>query len=468
MGAIALGVGIWYLSSSLGGSSLTYTSMETFLGTIGAGDDIAAANGCFMCEYITELFATIGRATEMFWNASLNLIWILLAIGFGVFLFMETINHFLKSAQSTTDLDGRDKTLEFKSWFNKIWRQGARVLIVGVLIGAIGMGGTGALKTVANITIRPVMYIGAELAMAASGTAGATHCRAIEQTATDAEDILNPAVAPFMCAMGNLNSVVLAGAAGGFSLMNYAWMGLGGGLFTWIAGLAIVILFLIIGFNLFFKILTVIFKVMFVIIFLPFLLGAAAFEGTWKLAGGITNNVINNMLIKSEFQIISISMQILILYATISYAADEFFPGPTDGYTAIMPPLLGMTPENPDAQTMSVINVFSECERVSLTDGVVDGDRFRECFIARRDEITEKYPHAFDFMSDGWEFMMMIIGLFLLYYYAVAPRVEKIIAAPDPNKDEFNFGAWTKDLGKKIWSAPSQIYSSVLKVIQKN
>ena len=31
MGAIALGVGIWYLSSSLGGSALTYTSMDNFL-----------------------------------------------------------------------------------------------------------------------------------------------------------------------------------------------------------------------------------------------------------------------------------------------------------------------------------------------------------------------------------------------------------------------------------------------------
>lgn len=466
MGAIALGIGIWYMSSSIGGASLTYTSMNNFMSAIGASNDIADAAGCFMCGYISELFDVIGRTTEMFWNAILNWLWILLAVGFGIFLFIEAIKHIYAAAQKTANLDTSEKKLEFASWFDKIWRQAARILFVGAFIGALGLGGTTALKTVANITITPVMFVGAELSMAATGTANATQCNAIETAAKNTDDILNPVMAPFMCVMGNLNSVMLAGAAGGFALMNYAWLGMGGGLFTWLAGLSLIIMFLIIGFDLFFQVLSVIFKLIFLIIFLPFLLAAAAFEKTWKLASGLTGNAIN-MLVKSAVQIVAITLKILIIYATVSYAADEFFPGPADGYSAILPPMIGTAPENPDAKTLSVINVFSECERVATTDGKtnMDADKFKECFIARRDDVEYRYPGAFDFMSDGWDFLMLMIGLFLLYYYAIAPRIDKILAVS--GKEQFDFGTWVKDLGKKIWSAPTQIFSAISKAYGK-
>ena len=53
MGLIAVGLGIWYLSSSIGGASLTYTSMNNFLVATGVENgDIASANGCFMCKYM--------------------------------------------------------------------------------------------------------------------------------------------------------------------------------------------------------------------------------------------------------------------------------------------------------------------------------------------------------------------------------------------------------------------------------
>ncbi len=464
MGAVALGIGIWYLSSSIGGAALTYTSMDGFMGAIGASDNIADASGCFMCGYISDLFAVIGRATEMFWDAIVQWLWILMAVGFGIFLFIEAIRHIYGAAQKTTALDTSEKKLDFTSWFDKVWRQGARIMIVGAMMGALGMGGTAALKTVASITITPVMFVGAELSMAATGTSEASQCHVLEQTAENSDDILNPVMGPFMCVMGNLNSVMLAGAAGGFALMNYAWLGLGGGLFTWLAGLALVLMFLIIGFDLFFQVLSVVFKLVFLIIFLPFLLAAAAFEKTWKLASGLTGNAIN-MLVKSAIQIVAITLKIVILYATISYAADEFFPGPADGYSAILPPMLGAAPENPDAQTLSVMRVFSDCERVALADGEMDADRFKACFTARRAEVERHYPGAFDFMSDGWDFLMLMIGLFLLYYYVVAPRVNKILAAP--SKEEFDFGAWTKDLGKKIWSAPTQIFGALSKSFGK-
>lgn len=463
MWAIALGLGIWYVSSSISGAALTYTSMDNFMSAIGASNDIASANGCFMCGYVAELFAVIGDAAELFWTAILGNIWILLVIGFGIFLFVYTAQYILDAAKKTTALDAADKKLEFAAWFDKVWRQGVRVMLVGATLGVLGMGGTTALRAITNITITPVMYVGAELSMAATGVTEATKCGAMD-TAKKSDDILNPVLQPFMCVMGNLNSVMLAGAAGGFAMMNYAWLGLGGGAFTWVAGLALVIMFLIIGFDLFFQVLSVIFKLIFLIIFLPLLIAAYAFEGTWKLAGNVVGGAVN-MLVKSAVRIVAISLKILIIYATVLFAADEFFPGPHDGYSVIMPPFMGQTVKNPDAQTLSVMNVFSTCEKVGLADGKMDADKFKDCFTAQRAMVERQYPGAFDFLADGWDFLLIMFFMFLLYFYVVSPRVDAMLGKD--GSELFDFGTWTKNLGQKIWSAPQQIFDAVSKAMAK-
>lgn len=466
MGAIALGIGIWYLSSSIGGAAITYTSMNGFMNAIGVQNgDIASANGCFLCGYIQELFAVIGNAAEMFWTAMVDNIWILLAIGFGIFLFVYTGQYIWDATKKTATLDEKEKKLELAGWFDKVWRQGARVLIVGALMGALGMGGVAALKTVANITITPVLFVGAELSMAATGVSDAAQCGAMASIdGATTGDVLNPILQPFMCVMGNINSVMLAGAAGGFSLMNYAWLDLGGGLFTWIAGLTLVLMFLIIGFDLVFQILSVVFKLVFLIIFLPLILAAAAFEQTWSLASGVVKNAIN-MLVKSAIQIVGITLKVLITYAVVAYAADAYFPGPVDGYSAILPPMMGREIENPDAQTLSVINVFSTCEMVATADGEMDADKFRDCFTAQRAAVEREYPGAFDFMRDGWEFLLMMGLVLLLYFYAIKPKVDRILTGG--GKEQFDFGTWAKDLGKKIWNAPQQIFGAISKAVGK-
>ena len=466
MGAIALGIGIWYLSSSIGGAAITYTSMNGFMNAIGVQNgDIASANGCFLCGYIQELFAVIGNAAEMFWTAMVDNIWILLAIGFGIFLFVYTGQYIWDATKKTATLDEKEKKLELAGWFDKVWRQGARVLVVGALMGALGMGGVAALKTVANITITPVLFVGAELSMAATGVSDAAQCGAMASIdGATTGDVLNPILQPFMCVMGNINSVMLAGAAGGFSLMNYAWLDLGGGLFTWIAGLTLVLMFLIIGFDLVFQILSVVFKLVFLIIFLPLILAAAAFEQTWSLASGVVKNAIN-MLVKSAIQIVGITLKVLITYAVVAYAADAYFPGPVDGYSAILPPMMGREIENPDAQTLSVINVFSTCEAVATADGEMDADKFRDCFTAQRAAVEREYPGAFDFMRDGWDFLVMMIGLFLMYFWVIKPKVMGILTVG--GKEQFDFGQWAKGLGKKIWSAPTQIFSGISKAFGK-
>ncbi|MFQ6704389.1 MAG: hypothetical protein ACLRFP_04900 [Alphaproteobacteria bacterium] len=462
MGAIALGLGIWYLSSSIGGAALTYSSMSNFLTAIGAENgDIASVNGCFMCRYIADLFAVIGDATELFWTAILDGLLILIALGFGIYITYTGVAHVWDATKQTAGTKVDEKKIEFKPWFDKITKQGVRVFFVAALLGGAVLGGPDTLKALAQIIITPILYLGGLLGMAASGVADAGTC---VMGNVNAGEILSPVMGPFMCVVGNVNSVVLAGAAGGFSLMNYAWLGMGGGAFTWIAGLSLVIMFLVIGFDLFFQILSVIFKLIFLIIFLPIFIAAYAFEGAWKLAGGLFDKGIN-MLINAALKTVVIALKVVIVYATVSYAADSYFPGPIDGYSVMLPPMLGQSPENPDTQTLSVMNVFAECERVALSDGEMDKDKFTACFTAQRAMVERSYPGAFDFLDNGWDFLVMMAALFALYFLVLRDRVEGML--PSVGKEDFDFGGQIKQLGKNIWSLPKQIASAIGKAIDE-
>ena len=470
MGVIALGVGIWYLSHSIGGASLSYTSVDAFMQQIGATDgDIASVNGCFLCTYIGDLFAVLGRATEMFWNGIVHNLWILMAIGFGIFIIFHTFSFFREQASSKDikDLTDNEPKLDFGKWFEKVWKTGVRVLIAGALIGALSWTGTSTLKAVTNITVTPVMYIGTNLSMMATGVISGAKCDIPERT-DKAEDILTPVLHPFMCVIGNLNTVMLAGAGGGFALMNYSWLdlnGQSGGAITWLAGLALVIMFLIIGFDLFFKILTVLFKLIFIIIFMPLLIAAAAFEQVWGLAKGLLNSGLK-MLIDSAISILKISLKIVIIYAVVYFAADKFYPGPEDGFTTILPPLISdIQTQNMDAQTMSVMNAFSTCERVALIDGEMDKEKFTACFRTQRNVIEKTYPGAFDFMDDGFDFLLFMLGVFFLYFWIVSPQIDKLLGSE--GKESFDYGQWVKDFGKTAYNSPVKIYEKVRETMDK-
>jgi len=461
---IAFGIGIWYLSHSLGGASLSYTSVDAFMQQIGANNgDVASVNGCFLCSYIGDLFAVLGRATEMFWNGIVHNLWILMAIGFGIFIIFHTLSFFREQANSKDikDLTNNIPKLDFKKWFEKVWKTGTRVLIAGALIGVLGWTGTSTLKVVTNVTVTPVMYIGTNLSMMATGVISGAKCD-IPDMSDKAEDIFTPVLHPFMCVVGNLNTVMLAGAGGGFALMNYAWLDLNdntGGAFTWMAGLALVIMFLVIGFDLFFKILTVFFKLIFVIIFMPLLIAAAAFEQVWGLAKELLNRGIQ-MLIDSAISILKISLKIIIIYAVVYFAADEFYPGPEDGFTSILPPLISdIKTQNMDARTMSVMNAFSTCEKVSLVDGEMNKEKFTACFKTQKNVIEKKYPGAFDFMDDGFDFLLFMLGVFFLYYWIVSPEIDKLLGSE--GKESFDYGQWVKDFGKTTYKAPLTIYEKV-------
>lgn len=462
IGAIALGVGIWYVSYSIGGASLSYTSLDTFMKQINPSGDIRDTNGCFLCVYIGQLFAMLGNATEKFWEGIVGHLWILMSLGFGIFIIAHTITFMRDQATSKDVKDLTDATpkLDFKKWFEKVWKTGLRVMIAGALIGAINWSGTSALKTTTNLVVTPVMYVGSVLSTAATGViSGATY----DMPQTDENsNPLTPVLEPFMATMGNLNTVMLAGAGGGFALMNYAWMGLGGGAFTWIAGLALVIMFLVIGFNLVFQVLTVIFKLIFVIIFMPLMIAAAAFEQVWSLAKGVMNSAIT-MLINSAISILKICLKITIIYAVVYFAADTFYPKPADGFTAILPPLLGkITPENQDAKTMSVINVFQECEKVALiNNGEMDKDKFKSCFLTKKSIVEARYPGAFDFMDQGLDFLLFMIGVFFLYFWVVSPKIDALLNADKEPKEQFDYGKWLKEFGTTVYNAPGKTINAI-------
>lgn len=455
---LLLGTGVWYISSSIGGTSLSYTSLDNFLSSIGVHDgNIASVNGCFLCVYISELFAVMGEATLRFWTVLVDNLWILIVVGFGIYVFVSAGQHLFEAAKKASDIDGGEKKLDFKSWFDKISNQGIRVMIFGALVGGLGIGGVEALRLVTDIVVYPVMYLGTELSMLATGVGDASQCPML--TVGDG-NVMGAILQPFMCVMGNVNSVMLAGAAGGFSLMNYSWLGLGGGFFTWLAGLGLVLMFLIIGFDLVFQILGVVFKLVFVIIFLPLILGAAAFEGVWSMAKGLLKKSVD-ILVSSAIQLVIITLKVLVIYATVSYSADMFFPGPYDGYSAILPPLMHSDAQIADNQTLSVANTFSECEQISLVDGELDKDKFLNCFTAHRATVERAYPGAFDFMDDGWDFALLMACIFFLYFTVLNKRLDALFAQ-DKNK-LFDFGDALRGVTNTVMKSPLKITDTISK-----
>ena len=176
---IALGVGIWYLSSSIGGESLSYTNMDLFLQQIGATSGNAeSVNGCFLCGYIEKLFGLLGDATETFWTALVDNLWIIMAIGFGIFLVVHTVKYLYEQASSKEikELSDNEPKLEFKNWFDKVWKTAIRVVAAGLIIGVLSGTGTGALRVITNVTVTPVMYLGTHLSMAATGAISGEKC----------------------------------------------------------------------------------------------------------------------------------------------------------------------------------------------------------------------------------------------------------------------------------------------------
>ena len=68
-------------------------------------------------------------------------------------------------------------------------------------------------------------------------------------------------------------------------------------------------------------------------------------------------------------------------------------------------------------------------------------------------------------LDDGFDFLLIMFFMFVLYFFAISPKVDAILGKD--SKEQFDFGTWTKDLGKKIWGMPQQIFDAVSKAAGK-
>ncbi len=123
-------------------------------------------------------------------------------------------------------------------------------------------------------------------------------------------------------------------------------------------------------------------------------------------------------------------------------------------------------------EALSVKNTFSICEAQSTNaDGKIDKDAFKNCFIARKSVVEARYPGAFDFMRDGFGFLILMAGLVFIYFYIISPRIDKIMVSVPPfepfNKSNGaggvdDFGGDLKKLAKMTWQKPQELADKLI------
>jgi len=437
---ILLSAGMWYMSNALGpGGDLPYVSMPRFLNAIGACEggvcNIASAAGCFLCPYMTRLFMVIGEATEILWDAILLHTWLLMVVGLVIYMFWQAYQILWTALKETGKLDAADKTLDFKKWRDSlIGKDGLliRILIAGAFLGIFNYGGHTALRTTADIVIYPAMMVGTSLAMAASNTNQAAVCT---MDYIEADNVMATVANSFMCVIGNLNVVILSGAASGFSMISLSSQGLGGGFFTWLAGMGVVILFLFVGFNIVFKIINVIFNLVFVVIFLPVFIAMYAFEKAWdKYAKGLLDTAIG-LVAHSAVRVLGITLEVVILAAFISYAQSETLSS------------------DPAVEYL----IIETCEnRAAQEDGSLDKNIYLACFRMER----ASHPEAFRNVDKGFEFLLAVLLIFFMYHYVLKKKLDEYMGSSDKD-DYFKFGTAVREGIFRVGAVPMQIIKRI-------
>jgi hypothetical protein len=249
------------------------------------------------------------------------------------------------------------------------------------------------------------------------------------------ENPMNVVADSFMCVIGSLNTAVLYGANTGFGMMSLAMMPRGGGFFTWLGGLAVVLLFLYIGFDVVFKVLNVVFNFVFLIIFMPLLLAAAAFAKTWeKMAGGVLNGALG-ILARTAVSVVGITLEVMIVSALINHGMQS-------------------TMSSDPAVEYAIIE---KCERMAANDeGEIDKPAFAACFGAER----AANPSAFRYLDKGWDFLVMMLFIFAVYHVLIKKKLQDRIDTSD-KEAYFEFGENLKTFGQKLWNLPFQIIKKI-------
>jgi hypothetical protein len=435
---LIIGVVAYYFSS-LSGAQLNFSSLTSFLQSTGActGDtcDISGANGCLLCGQITELINAIGITSGTLFSAIASHLWILLVLGFAIYMIVSAFQTMKESLDNAIGKDGEisdkqnDIKFDYTGWWNKLWKLGLRVAIVGMILGAISSNTIGIARTLNEITIKPIMQLGAGISMKLANVPDQMCDMTMsenEKTTIAENNIITPdTIKPMMCVSGLINTVSIAGASGGFVMMNLAWMQ--GEYVLWFLGLLLVIFFAFYGLKLFFELMNVVFQVIFYIIYTPVIIASFAFNGVWPIMKNISSGVIKN-LTQLAINMIAITLKIVIFYSIIQFAADKYYPGPVDGYNSIFPPEILQNQTAASASTSDtkpqIANVMMKCEIASKENGVINEEKFKSCWKSEE----KKNPAAFEFLKHPLDFILMLLFLMLFYFYAVESRLTKQFA----------------------------------------
>jgi preprotein translocase subunit YajC len=225
-------------------------------------------------------------------------------------------------------------------------------------------------------------------------------------------------------------------------MMNWSWLGLGGGIFTWIAGLVVICLFIYIGFNIFFKILNVIFNLIFLIIFVPLFIASYAFEKTWSAAKGLVTKALD-ILFKTAVKVVAIAIEVAIFTTLVSFAYDNVMR--TD--------------------SVKEFEIMAICE-AAATDHITDQinkQAFKDCFIAQR----AANPEAFANLDQGFSFLLMLIFIFLIYHFLISKKLQEIINSDTKGVDHFKFGDKVKESMGASFGLVKQLSNKVIKTRMK-
>ena len=86
--------------------------------------------------------------------------------------------------------------------------------------------------------------------------------------------------------------------------------------------------------------------------------------------------------------------------------------------------------------------------------------------------VEARYPGAFDFMRDGFGFLILMAGLIFIYFYILNPRIDKLIASV-PSFEPFgksndaggvdDFGGDLKKMAKMTWQKPQEWADKLIK-----
>ncbi|MDR0448903.1 MAG: hypothetical protein LBG89_00370 [Rickettsiales bacterium] len=305
----AIGGALYYYSNALALRPLGNISMD-FSNEI-----------CLFCPYIRELVEAVAGAAGATYGAFVRHIWILLILGFGIFMVLSAWKLLKESADKTAELGTDEIKFEIRPWIDGLWKQAVRIAVVGVFLGAVGTLGDAAPRLVSDLTIRPILSMGAYISVkVAQLPENSCPNDVIPGEDRGPHQITSGAMRPLMCMSGILNTITLMGVAKGFETMDKG--GAENNTLLWFLGLATAAVFALYGIRIFFELMNIVFTILFFIMFLPVVIASFAFHETWGIAKNVVDNMLNNVAALAV-GMIQIALKLSIFYAIMTFAMDK-------------------------------------------------------------------------------------------------------------------------------------------------